>query len=242
MKLLPPIENFNWSACSQLFGVNRETYEKKFGLPGHNALDMTFSGKPKNGYGERILAAHDGIVEKMIFDVPHSTKGNGVYLLSKDKTFSTIYWHLSDFTCSMGEEIKAGQTIGKAGNSGFVNPAPTKENPWAGVHLHFGILRHDIPNNLYGGFVDPLPYLFTIGDKLPMSFSRDLSFGMEGDDVSWLQSILALEGYAPDYQPIGFFGEKTLRDAKLFQSYYNIIPSMGYIGSKTRAIINTMYT
>src|SRR3990167_9034759 len=95
MDMVPPIENFSLrNNISQLFGCGADFYKREFGLPAHNGLDITIVDN-KNGYGSPILAAHDGIVEKIVQDVPYATKGNGVYLLSEDGTFSTIYWHLS---------------------------------------------------------------------------------------------------------------------------------------------------
>ena len=38
-----------------------------------------------------------------------------------------------------GQTVKKGDQIGEMGNTGFVVPAPSKYNPIAGTHLHFGV-------------------------------------------------------------------------------------------------------
>ena len=217
--LRPPIEEFHfWNNVSQMFGVNRETYYNKFGLPGHQGLDIVIRIE-KNGYGERVLATHNGTIEKITYDVPHQGRGNGISLLSEDGTFSTVYWHLSGFDCGIGQRINAGDTIGRLGNSGFVLPRPTPSNPWLGSHLHFAVLDNTIANNEYGGMVDPVPFLFKEGDKLPISFPRELFYGRSGDDVSWLTTILKIElGLKEIYwEGIGYFGWKTLGAVKKLQ-------------------------
>lgn len=240
--LSPPVENFNFkNNISQMFGVDRETYYEKFGLPGHQGLDIVVRTE-KNGYGERVLAAHNGTVEKITYDVPHQSRGNGIYLLSEDGTFSTIYWHLSGFDCRIGQKINTGDTIGRLGNSGFTVPRPTPSNPWGGAHVHFAVLDNTIANNEYGGIVDPTPFLFKEGNKLPIKFNRGLFCGVSyGDDISWLQTCMKLEGYAQDYEPIGIYGYKTMRDVKLFQEKNGLTPVLGFTGPKTRALLNEKY-
>ncbi len=234
MKLQPPIKDFSWrDNISQLFGVNREMYSRYFNIPGHNAIDI------RGEYGTPILAAHDGTIEKIIYDVPHKTKGNGIYLLSTDKTFSTNYWHLAGFECQIGQEVKTGQVIGLMGNSGWVRPKPTPSAPHNGTHLHFGKKIHGL-TNYYNGFVDPTPFLDP--EKLPVFFVYNLFLGKRGDHVSWLQTILKCEGFGQDYEPIATFGHKTLRDVIRLQKKYGITPAYGYVGLKTRTFLNQKWS
>lgn len=240
MYLKPPVRDFSSSySISQLFGVNAKTYSK-FNLPGHNALDIVVSDS-KLGFGTPILAAHDGVVESMTYDVPHITRGNGLYILSHDNKFSTNYWHLSAFDVKVGQNVKAGQVIALMGNSGFVFPRPSPVCPHCGTHVHFGLKIHG-KNNEYKGFVDPIPHMIGLGDKLPIYFNRNLYQGRSGDDVSWLQTILRLEGFAEDYDPIGYFGNKTRRDVSKLQVKYGIIPILGYFGSKTRDLVTKRWS
>jgi hypothetical protein len=96
--------------------------------------------------------------------------------------------------------------------------------------------------NEYKGFIDPTPILFKNGEKLRMWFIRNLHIGSSGDDVSWLQTCLKIFGYGKDYEPIGFFGKKTLRDCIQLQKDFNINPPLGFCGQKTRAFITNRLT
>lgn len=233
MKLDYPIENFVWSKnVSQLFGVNKSLYNSNFGIPGHNGVDI-FVQDEKLGYGTPILATHKGTIQTIQRDVPHRTSGNGIKLLSEDNSFSTTYWHLADFNCNIGDKVETGQVIGYMGNSGFVRPLPTQEQSHLGTHLHFGAEIYG-QSSEYGTYVDPVPFLFKEGDKLPIYWNRDLFITREGDDVSWLQTCLKLEGFAEDYQPISYFGAKTMRDVRKLQQKYQISPSIGYFGEQTK--------
>jgi len=241
LKLSPPINGFNAAKnLSQLFGTNPELYKREFGIPGHNALDFVWADE-KRGFGTPVLAMHDGVVSQINYDVPHKTKGNGIYVFSSDGRFYTNYWHLATFEAQVGQVVKARQVIGTMGNSGNVTPKPSPECPLCGTHLHGGLF---VPNhaNDYGGFVDPLPYLFNGEEKLPIFFGRDMFFGKTGDDVSWLQTCLRIEGFAEDYDPIAVFGFKTLRDVSKLQKKHGISPAMGYVGKVTRSFLNGKYS
>ncbi|MCF7835798.1 MAG: peptidoglycan DD-metalloendopeptidase family protein [Candidatus Marinimicrobia bacterium] len=238
-KLQHPIKNFDWQKnISQLFGVNRKLYLPNFGIDGHNGIDYRIE------YGAPILSAHNGIVSKLSYETKWKTNGNGIYIMNTNGQFQTVYWHLSEIQCLIGQKIKVGDVLGLAGNTGFVKPEPTPQNPHAGTHLHFAMLGKDKKNN-YKGFVDPLPFLFNDGEKLPpmVCFPRDLHFNMYGDDVSWLQSILKLELKGNiDFEPIGYFGKKTKEAVIELQKKYNINPTLGYVGPKTRRFITDKWT
>lgn len=243
MELIPPIKNFNYiENISQMFGCNPYIYQKKYGIPAHNGIDIVVKDN-KNGYGTPVIATHNGTVEKMIFDnLPLHTKGNGIYILDDSKLFSTVYWHLSAFECSIGQKVSKGQVIGLMGNSGYVLPQPTPNQPYNGTHLHFAV--NNIKTNEYNGFIDPIPLLYKKGDKLPIYIFRDLFKnifgGSRGNDVSYLQTCLKIEGLA-DYEPIGIFGNKTKESVKKLQERYDIQPTKGYCGVKTRQFISNKY-
>jgi hypothetical protein len=250
--MIPPIKNFNWTKnTAQLFGVNKELYYPNFRLPGHNGIDIVV---PPDSYGVEIVATHDGRITQWNIDDPTRKNGNGLFLqgYDGDQLVQTCYWHLSRFNINPGQEVKAGDVIGYIGNTGFVRPEPSDSCPHCGAHLHFGVTRiKTIPPGTmtteaiktdYGFYCDPVPFIFKAGDKLPVRFNRDLFIGREGDDVSHLQTILKIEGFAKDYEPIGYFGNKTRRDVSLLQAKYGINPVLGYCGSKTRALLNTKYS
>ncbi len=79
--------------------------------------------------GEVVSAGYNGAAGKMIM-ISH---GGGIY---------TLYMHCSSINCSVGQTVKAGQSIGKVGSTGVST----------GPHLHFGIRSG-------GSYVNPLNYV-----------------------------------------------------------------------------------
>jgi len=85
----------------------------------------------------------------------------------------------------------------------------------------------------------------TISNNKAPTFTRDLKFGMVGDDVKRLQEFLNLKGFVVTKTGIGSKGKETTRfgfatqSALIkFQKAKRINPSVGYFGSKTRSIVN----
>jgi len=234
-----PIKDFKWLYnTSQLFGVNQSYYRRNFNLPAHQGLDIVWRNKPNHGYGEPIIATHDGVISKLSYESKWKRNGNGIYLLDNSNEFSTVYWHLSEILCTIGQKVKKGDVIGLAGNTGKCFPAPTKDRPYDGTHLHFAVLDYSKQGNDYRGFIDPTPLLAKLGDRLPLYFSRDLYVGRSGDDVSWLQTILKLElGDNVKFEPIGYFGNQTRKAVSELQKKYGVDPTFGYCGRKTRALL-----
>jgi len=254
MKLLAPIENFVWTEnISQLYGVNVALYKRQFGLDtGHNGLDIIKKDN-KFGYGTKILSAHThpAKVTKVFSDFPNKTKGTGVYLheqLANGEILETVYWHLSDVSIRLGDIVEPHQPIGtpailnKAvglmGNTGFVFPKPSSQFPYRGTHLHFAVSLYKNGKRIS---LDPTPFLFNTGDRLPIKFTRTLTFGSTGDEVSWLQTCLKLIGFAEDYEPVAYFGPKTLRDVRKLQASRGWSPAW-VVGPKTREYLNSKYS
>ena len=142
MKLLWPLDKV---FITQKFGANPLVY-KKFGLNGHDGLDMRtrFFDSP---LGKRyVTAVADGVIEEVRYDV----KGYGIHIrqrLSNGDLF--IYGHLTKPYVGPKTSVKAGQRIGLTGNSGF-SSAP---------HLHVELRPKNEPkDNGYYGAVDPLKH------------------------------------------------------------------------------------
>lgn len=261
-KFSPPIEKFNWlNNVSQMFGVNGSYYKrfrnsKGVPLPGHNGLDVTGDAE-KLGYGTKILAMHDFDTCGIETDFPTKTIGNIIRLYKNlDKPITvlgkevwkveSIYAHLSDFAIKAGTNGKAGDVIGLMGNTGHVFPEPSNKCPlcpYYGTHTHVAWRAYDkkgkVIDNEYDGYLDPIPNIYAAG-KLPIGFNRTLTIGSSGDDVSWLQTCLKIEGLAGDYEPLGYFGAKTLRDVSTLQSRLGWTP-VGSVGPKTREYLNNKY-
>lgn len=76
-------------------------------------------------------------------------------------------------------------------------------------------------------------------------FTRGLSFGSEGSDVSALQGFLAQDpAIYPDGRVTGYFGSLTQAAVGRFQEKYGIAqagdPGYGTVGPKTRAKLNEL--
>jgi len=113
---------------SQGFGGNPQIY-KQFGIDGHNGVDIV------TAHGQPVYASHDGIVSYTGLD---ANEGVGVVIRTKDVVkydggeahMKSIYWHLiNNIQVRIGQEVKAGDLIGYADNTGFST----------GNHLHFAI-------------------------------------------------------------------------------------------------------
>ena len=172
-----------FNAITQLFGENDVPFYKTLGMKGHNGVDFLCND------GEPIYASHSGKVTK-IYDKGNSnkTKGFGVYITHKDG-YTTVYWHLLDCSVKLGDEVKDGQLIGHADNSGEYT---------TGTHLHWGLYPKDRDwNNGFHGAIDPLPFINNskkmkiIGDK------RDNKQYIAGDDkkLHWIFNEVLLETF-----------------------------------------------
>lgn len=146
ISIIKPFEN-NYK-ITQNFGENPDWY-KANGYAGHFGLDFA------TPYGTRILACDDGEVIRAGF-----TAGNGNFCELQHSWGSSLYLHFKEPACvTVGQQVKKGENVGFAGNTGAVIPTPTKENPLAGTHLHFSIKINGVLNPDYKNFVDPLPFL-----------------------------------------------------------------------------------
>ena len=121
MKLTKPLE-----VCyvTQPFGVDwthNGLYEK-LGMKGHNGIDY------RARIGTPCFACFDGTINDVWED---EYGGKGVTIISECGKFEAVYFHLSEFgNVKGGMEVKAGQEIGKTGNTGKY---------CYGAHLHFGL-------------------------------------------------------------------------------------------------------
>lgn len=179
MKLKSPIKKFKDEKIYQTLPYGDKTYlnaYKRLGwdLAYHNGSDLTNSIKTARAYGTPVISAQKGRVQKVFWDSPMSTKGNGIIIEGEPFTddwgqkrlLCTIYWHLSAIEVKAGDLVKEGQVIGRLGNSGFVIGGKT--NPTAGTHIHFMVCSYiekdgkwqlEFPNNGVHGAVDPLIWL-----------------------------------------------------------------------------------
>lgn len=143
-KFQTPLKRFK---ITQLFGVNPRMY-KRFGLKGHNGLDLRTKFAPSYSGKIRCYAADDGTVT-LCQNQGKSGYGKSIRIKHQDGS-TTIYAHLLQFATKRGRKVNRGEVIGTTDNTGFSTAA----------HLHFGLLpKNPNYNNGYAGWIDPLPYL-----------------------------------------------------------------------------------
>lgn len=70
------------------------------------------------------------------------------------------------------------------------------------------------------------------------NFTKNLTLGSQGDDVTELQKILIAEGYLNIPAPTGYFGALTKAAVIAYQKAHGISPQSGYVGALTRAELN----
>lgn len=96
----------------------------------HDGIDISGTG-----YRSRIFAVAPGTVVEVGY---RSTDGNYV-IIEHENNIYTQYAHMYQALVVEGQTVKKGDQIGEMGNTGYVLPAPSKYNPIAGTHLHFGV-------------------------------------------------------------------------------------------------------
>lgn len=144
------------SKRSNLCPNGSKEFYPSIGMKGHSGLDFAaYSGEPVFHAG-----TYDGILK-----IEKDFQGGiGVDVVSKNKIelkdgyygyVKTRYWHLKAPVGWDGKEIKFGEQIGLADNTGASS----------GDHLHFGLKKCDKYGNAiekgngYNGAIDPLPYM-----------------------------------------------------------------------------------
>lgn len=141
---------------TQPFGINGAWYRSLgFNIDGHTGVDIN------SQIGQRIYAAHDGVVLWLGVD---SRGAVGINIRTEEKYaykesevyYKTGYWHLEKSAVILGQRLKRGDVIAYSGDTGR-STAP---------HLHFEVkpLKDDFSNllgdNGYWGAIDPLPFMF----------------------------------------------------------------------------------
>jgi murein DD-endopeptidase MepM/ murein hydrolase activator NlpD len=118
-------------SVTQWFGKNPTLYAY-MDMKGHNGIDLV------SAWGTPLYAVDDGIIG----EVKEDPSGYGKHIrLITPKYVEWTYGHLSEINVKVGQEVNAGDLIGKMGNTGFVVSGSTpfwKYNPYSGTHLHLG--------------------------------------------------------------------------------------------------------
>jgi Putative peptidoglycan binding domain len=81
----------------------------------------------------------------------------------------------------------------------------------------------------------------TTTTSVSTTFTRNLTLGSRGADVSALQQLLINKGFLTAVSaPTGYFGALTRAALGRFQAANSISPAAGYFGPKTKAFVNSM--
>jgi len=132
---------------TQGFG-ERPEYYKKYGMKGHNGVDLRTRHWDTPLGKMYVVSMDDGVVLEV---VNPGTSGYGRYIKVKHTDGSTmLYGHLHKSYVYKGQVVKQGQRIGLTDNTGDSS----------GPHLHI-TYKPAKPNtaNGFGGAEDPIPFI-----------------------------------------------------------------------------------
>ena len=125
-------KDFIWNLNTNPEWKGRWFYKDIIGIPGHNGIDFVAPN------GTRLHAPHDGkITELMVGD------GKGIRLEGKE--YSSIFYHLKEFHCSLNQEVKQGDFLALTDNTGRYTTAP---------HLHWGVRPINYVEDAYRGYMN----------------------------------------------------------------------------------------
>jgi hypothetical protein len=131
---------------SRVFGAERPGDRPIECANGHCGVDI--GGEV---WGEPVLAAHDGVVDRVVRGPNEDRGGLYVRLSHRDGTVFTQYFHLAAIPrwLEAGRAVRAGEVIGLVGDTGVKQSGP---------HLHFTISIRpaaDQPER----YIDPEPLI-----------------------------------------------------------------------------------
>lgn len=135
---LQPVE----AAISSYFGTHR-SYDGGPYTSYHSGVDFNA------GRGTPVSAPADGTV---VLAEPLAVRGNTV-VIDHGWGILTGYWHLLSIEVSVGQEVRAGETIGRVGSTGLSTGAHLHWEVWAGGISVNGLqwLSSDYPGRILNG-------------------------------------------------------------------------------------------
>ena len=138
-----PVDGLDTGAIQSNFGARRDGGRRR-----HHGVDI-FAPR-----GTPALAAEDGVITR----TSTTAVGGNVVWLSTDRGVRLYYAHLDALSVRRGQRVRAGDEVGKVGNSGNARTTPP--------HLHFGVYAR--------GPVDPYPFLKDVRTE-PVALTVDLA-------------------------------------------------------------------
>jgi len=135
----------DFKVYTQKFGARPEFYGK-FGLPGHEGVDI------RAPTGANVYACAEGVVALVGWRKAGHPYGYSVRLRHKrsDGEYETVYAHLQEGSAMVkeGDMVNARQPIALADNTGNSSAA----------HLHLSLKKIGAKNGGYGEIIDPEPF------------------------------------------------------------------------------------
>jgi len=124
------------------------------------------------------------------------------------------------------------------------------QNSWGsswGDNGKFYFDKNYLPTESWAVVIDlPNNWKDLIGDdenKPKYYFGQDIQIRMKGEEVRILQNSLKWLGcFDPKVPSTGYFGPVTLEAVKVFQRRFSITPVLGFVGPKTRAKLNELFS
>jgi peptidoglycan hydrolase-like protein with peptidoglycan-binding domain len=101
----------------------------------------------------------------------------------------------------------------------------------------FGPVTRAYVNSNAASPTDSVPASSSPAEAPAHSFGENLSYRMEGSEVTALQNYLASKGFL-SATANGIFGPQTLKALEGFQSSVGISPASGFFGPVTRSFVN----
>jgi len=126
----PPVKNYSSKKITSGFGIRKN--------PKHNYKEFHSGIDIDTKMGESIVASAPG---KIVYAGEKGGFGK-IIIIEHGKRINTVYAHLSEIVCKMGDYVERGEKIGDAGKSGNAT----------GTHLHFEIRKE-------GKAVNPVLYI-----------------------------------------------------------------------------------
>lgn len=139
-----------WNTFSRLFAASPWAYRP--GLPAHEGIDFWGS------VGDAIFACADGTVTQIDNNPDHLNDKNSypygffvrIQHAHRGSTYETLYAHLSEVLVPANQPVRAGQPIGKMGQTGRAT----------GPHLHLNLKKFGTQLSTYpAGILDPMRHL-----------------------------------------------------------------------------------
>jgi murein DD-endopeptidase MepM/ murein hydrolase activator NlpD len=131
----------DYRVVTQRFGANPDYY-KQFNLPGHEGVDF------RAPHATPVYAVADGVVSDIRQSATGHNYGRFVRVKHAD-SYETTNAHLHEIGVSLGQEVKGGQYLGLADNTGNSN----------GSHLHLTLKRAPGDPGWPFNIVNPEPFM-----------------------------------------------------------------------------------